>query len=75
MTIARYEEGLAAGLTKREAGYLGFAEDLASIFRKQREDNEAFASDIGYSMAELRAQPVEDRPFIQDLYSAWKEGN
>jgi hypothetical protein len=72
MSLQRYEEALACGLSKREASYVGFAEDLAAIFRQQREENEAFAADIGYTMAEIRALPVEDHPFVQDLYAAWR---
>ncbi len=73
MSLQRYEEGLAAGLNKREAGLLAVGQELGAIFREQREREEAFAADIGYSREELRAMPVEDHPFIQELYSAWRE--
>lgn len=72
MSLQRYEEALAAGLNKKEAGLVGLAQDLTGLFREQRERCEAFAADIGYSVAELRARPVEDRPFIQDLFAAWR---
>lgn len=72
MSLERYEEALACGLSRREASYVGAAEELAAIFRESRLQQESFAADIGSTVAELRALPVEDRPFLQDLYSAWR---
>ena len=73
MSLQRYEEALACGLDKRDAGLVAVAGELVEIFCEQREREEAFAADIGYTVAELRAMPVEDHPFIQELYSAWRE--
>lgn len=72
MSLERYEEALACGLSRREASYVGAAEELASIFREARQQQESFMADIGYSMEELRALPVEERPFLNDLYAAWR---
>jgi hypothetical protein len=74
MSLQRYEEALACGLDRRTASFVGAAAELAAIFREQRERQEAFCADIGYSMEELRARPDEERPFIQDLFAAWREG-
>jgi hypothetical protein len=72
MSLERYHEGLAAGLTRREAGLLAVGQELGSIFREARLQQESFMADIGYSMEELRAWPHEARPFLNDLYAAWR---
>lgn len=51
---------------------LAVGQELAAIFREQRERQEAFMAEIGYSIEELRQWPEEDRPYLNDLFAAWR---
>ena len=72
MTAARYQEALASGLNRREAGFVAAAGELAAIFREAREREERFARSLATTRAALQATPPEKRAALNARFLAWR---
>lgn len=72
MTAAHYQEALATGLNKREAGLYALSQDLAAMARGIREREERFAASIGTTRAELQKTPPAERDALNARFAAWR---
>jgi len=69
-----YDEAIEAGLTRREASFLGAAEGLSKLAREMRADQARFLEEVGLTLEDARALDGEGRAALNEQWAAYKSG-